>query len=98
MLNLLADEYPDVYRFTTAVFPSADDDVITSPYNRYLHYTCQFQCMQYYLPTSCSVSSHQHLSQMIKVMVFLPVNNQDFINPLTLMSEQDGIFPYNKNT
>ncbi|PFX15541.1 Adenylate cyclase type 6 [Stylophora pistillata] len=36
VLNLLADEYPDVYRFTTAVFPSADDDVITSPYNSVL--------------------------------------------------------------
>ena len=36
VLNLLADEYPDVYRFTTAVYPSADDDVITSPYNRYM--------------------------------------------------------------
>ena len=35
VLNLLAEEYPDVYRFTTAVYPSADDDVITSPYNRY---------------------------------------------------------------
>ena len=34
VLNLLAEEYPDVYRFTTAVYPSADDDVITSPYNR----------------------------------------------------------------
>ena len=36
VLNLLAEEYPDVYRFTTAVYPSADDDVITSPYNRYM--------------------------------------------------------------
>lgn len=35
VLNLLADEYTDVYRFTSAVYPSADDDVITSPYNRY---------------------------------------------------------------
>ena len=34
VLNLLHDEYPDVYRFTIAVYPSADDDVITSPYNR----------------------------------------------------------------
>ena len=34
VLNLLAEEYSDVYRFTTAVYPSADDDVITSPYNR----------------------------------------------------------------
>ena len=34
LLEILKDEYPEVYRFTTAVFPSADDDVITSPYNR----------------------------------------------------------------
>ena len=34
---MIEAEYPEVYRFTTAVFPSAEDDVITSPYNRY-HY------------------------------------------------------------
>ncbi len=34
ILELLQDHYPEVYRFTTAVFPSADDDVVTSPYNR----------------------------------------------------------------
>ena len=33
VLSLLADHYPDVYRFTTSVFPSHDDDVVTSPYN-----------------------------------------------------------------
>jgi len=36
ILGQLADEFPDVYRFTTAVFPSEDDDVITSPYNSVL--------------------------------------------------------------
>lgn len=36
VLNLLEEEYPDVYRFVTAVYPSADDDVITSPYNSVL--------------------------------------------------------------
>lgn len=36
ILNLLSDEYPDVYRFVTAVYPSVDDDVITSPYNSVL--------------------------------------------------------------
>ena len=30
LLHLLADEFPDVYRFVLAVFPSGDDDVITS--------------------------------------------------------------------
>jgi tubulin epsilon len=33
ILHLLQDAYPHVYRFTTAVFPSDDDDVVTSPYN-----------------------------------------------------------------
>ena len=33
MLGALADEFPDVYRFAVSVFPSEDDDVVTSPYN-----------------------------------------------------------------
>lgn len=33
LLSALADEYPDVYRFSVSVFPSEDDDVVTSPYN-----------------------------------------------------------------
>jgi tubulin epsilon len=36
LLTALADEYPDVYRFSVSVFPSEDDDVITSPYNAML--------------------------------------------------------------
>ncbi|MEW5303364.1 MAG: hypothetical protein WDW38_001690 [Sanguina aurantia] len=36
ILELLADEFPDVFRFTASVFPSEDDDVITSPYNAML--------------------------------------------------------------
>ncbi|XP_065886602.1 tubulin epsilon chain-like [Dysidea avara] len=36
LLEILQDEYPDVYRFTTAVYPSGEDDVITSPYNSVL--------------------------------------------------------------
>ncbi|XP_070209255.1 tubulin epsilon chain-like [Littorina saxatilis] len=36
ILNLLEEEYPDVYRFVTSVYPSAEDDVITSPYNSVL--------------------------------------------------------------
>ena len=33
VLRLLEDEFPDVYRFNIPVYPSVDDDVITSPYN-----------------------------------------------------------------
>eukprot|EP00752_Nemacystus_decipiens_P017507 g15694.t1 len=36
LLTLLEDSFPDVYRFSTVVFPSEDDDVITSPYNSVL--------------------------------------------------------------
>eukprot|EP00291_Cryptomonas_curvata_P014723 CAMPEP_0172154126 /NCGR_PEP_ID=MMETSP1050-20130122/1855_1 /TAXON_ID=233186 /ORGANISM="Cryptomonas curvata, Strain CCAP979/52" /LENGTH=201 /DNA_ID=CAMNT_0012822795 /DNA_START=63 /DNA_END=665 /DNA_ORIENTATION=- len=35
-LGLLDDHFHDVYRFTTSVFPSEDDDVVTSPYNSVL--------------------------------------------------------------
>ena len=33
-LSLLHDSFPEVYRFSSVVIPSKDDDVITSPYNR----------------------------------------------------------------
>lgn len=36
MLSLLEEEFPEVCRIVTAVYPSADDDVITSPYNSVL--------------------------------------------------------------
>ena len=36
ILEQLADEYPGTFRFTTSVFPSEDDDVVTSPYNALL--------------------------------------------------------------
>ena len=31
--GLLADEYPKICRFSTCVYPSEDNDVVTSPYN-----------------------------------------------------------------
>ncbi|KAE8602665.1 hypothetical protein XENTR_v10014076 [Xenopus tropicalis] len=36
VLNVLEEEFPEVYRFVTSVYPSAEDDVITSPYNSVL--------------------------------------------------------------
>mmetsp|Transcript_5733 Transcript_5733/g.9109 ORF Transcript_5733/g.9109 Transcript_5733/m.9109 type:complete len:229 (+) Transcript_5733:346-1032(+) len=36
ILKDLADQYPSAFRFSTCVFPSNDDDVITSPYNSML--------------------------------------------------------------
>lgn len=36
LLTVLEDEFPEVYRFVTSVYPSREDDVITSPYNSVL--------------------------------------------------------------
>ena len=36
VLGMLEDEYPDIYRFSTCVYPAEDDDVVTSPYNSVL--------------------------------------------------------------
>ncbi|XP_030628537.1 tubulin epsilon chain [Chanos chanos] len=36
VLNLLEEEYPEVCRIVTSIYPSAQDDVITSPYNSVL--------------------------------------------------------------
>ena len=33
LMEQLADDHPELYRFTTALFPSGHDDVVTSPYN-----------------------------------------------------------------
>lgn len=33
---VVQDEFPEACRFATSVFPSEDDDVITSPYNALL--------------------------------------------------------------
>lgn len=33
ILGLLEDEFPEIFRFTASVFPSENDDVVTSPYN-----------------------------------------------------------------
>ena len=36
IVNILGENYPDIFKFTLSVFPSKDDDVITSPYNSVL--------------------------------------------------------------
>lgn len=36
VLSLLEEEFPEVCRIVTAVYPSAEDDVVTSPYNSVL--------------------------------------------------------------
>ncbi|KAG2495742.1 hypothetical protein HYH03_006339 [Edaphochlamys debaryana] len=36
IVQMLADEFPGVFRFTGSVFPSEEDDVVTSPYNALL--------------------------------------------------------------
>ncbi len=36
IIKTLSEEFPELYRFSATVFPSEDDDVITSPYNSML--------------------------------------------------------------
>nr|XP_045011555.1 tubulin epsilon chain isoform X2 [Jaculus jaculus] len=36
LLKVLEDEFPEVFRFVTSVYPASEDDVITSPYNSIL--------------------------------------------------------------
>lgn len=36
VLGLLEEEFPEVCRIVTSIYPSAEDDVITSPYNSVL--------------------------------------------------------------
>ena len=36
MLSLLADLYPKIYKFSACVYPSEENDVVTSPYNTVL--------------------------------------------------------------
>ena len=62
VLSLLEDEYPEVYRFTSSVFPSGDDDVVTSPYNAAFaacelrdHADCVFPIENQALLEMCSV-------------------------------------------
>jgi len=50
VLRLLADEFPDVYRFVCSVYPSKDDDVITSPYNSVLAMHELTECADCVLP------------------------------------------------
>ena len=36
IVNILGEYYQDIFKFTLSIFPSKDDDVITSPYNSVL--------------------------------------------------------------
>lgn len=36
IIHTLSEQYPELFKFTVTVFPSEDDDVITSPYNTVL--------------------------------------------------------------
>lgn len=50
IVKTLADEYPEMYKFAISVFPSKDDDVITSPYNSILSLNQLINCADCVLP------------------------------------------------
>ena len=50
IIKLLGEEYSDIFKFTISVFPSKDDDVITSPYNAILSLNQLINCADCVLP------------------------------------------------
>lgn len=73
MLGLLEEEFPEVCRIVTAVYPSADDDdVITSPYNSVLAMRELTEHADCVLPVENQVTSSQHLSTFF---LFLQTTN-----------------------
>jgi tubulin epsilon len=79
----LADEYPEVFRFVAAVFPSEDDDVITSPYNRWaglVVYHTLLACISFGCPkmNKCSTMCLSRLREHASCV--LPVSNDALAN------------------
>jgi tubulin epsilon len=67
---MLDDLYPGVARFTTSVFPSEDDDVVTSPYNSILasrqiieHADCSFPLDNLALQQFAQIEKDQQMSK-----------------------------------
>ncbi|KAJ3343384.1 hypothetical protein HDU93_008749 [Gonapodya sp. JEL0774] len=50
IVELLQEEYPNASKFSTVVWPSADDDVVTSPYNSMLALSKLTNCADCILP------------------------------------------------
>lgn len=70
ILETLQDLYPEVYRFTTAVFPSMDDDVVTSPYNSILSLSKLIAHSDCVLPVENQVSLRSSLSRSSPLVFF----------------------------
>ena len=64
LLRALHDEYPKQLRFATSVFPSADDDVITSPYNATLATAELINHADAIFPVDNEVRVHAHVLGM----------------------------------
>ena len=70
ILSLLREEYKHVYKFSVPVFPSAEDDVITSPYNSVLAIRLLTEISDCVLPID-----NQALIDITKLTNALLVNN-----------------------
>ena len=57
MFSLLEDNHPRIYRFSTCIYPSPDDDVVTSPYN------CMLSTSELLLHADCVFPLHNHCLQ-----------------------------------
>eukprot|EP01018_Ginkgo_biloba_P028208 Gb_25399 [translate_table: standard] len=88
VLELLHDVYPEIHRITTSVFPSADDDVVTSPYNRFVDVLIKKNFLLD-VPKILSVSADLLLSVGILAEhadCVLPIENQALLDLLRALT------------
>lgn len=87
ILHMLKDEFPEVYRFVTAIFPSEDDDVITSPYNGMLALHQLSTCADFVIPVE-----NQALSGIVnKIQTALPPVKSTTIKGSSLIGSEGGV-------
>ena len=59
MFSLLSDHYPKIYRFSNCIYPSPDNDVVTSPYN------CILSTSELLQHADCVFPIHNHCLQAV---------------------------------
>lgn len=76
VLKLLEDEFPEVCRIVTSVYPTAEDDVITSPYNSILAMKELTEHADCVLPVDNQVSlSWHHSSQTLFAVMYILIKH-----------------------
>lgn len=104
LFSLLEDYFPRIYRFSNCVYPSPDDDVVTSPYNCVLstnellqHADCVFPIHNHCLQQFVEQENAHFKKQVTKATnsrssSFLPENKLDGDKALSIKTKHDRGF------